>query len=242
MEQALDIADALFATSAIEIHHSNAGNRLLICAIDRAGARFSPHLNRALEADSPVAVRAGHIWANAFLNGRLPEACLSDVISLPILAQQGAAQTMATAPHLAPDALVRLFDVDDPDVRKAAAAAIRVLHEPDSASISERVVAAFAASRAFPDNFGDLFHELERSLRLLPSTTIIACERAVEHAGVDLGDLSRAAAAISRDIVTVVLRRYRQGDAAMRVRCLDVVDKLADLGAYGLPEALQHER
>lgn len=45
-----------------------------------------------------------------------------------------------------------------------------------------------------------------------------------------------------RDIVTVVLRLYRQGDAAMRDRCLNVVDKLADVGAYGLPEALQHER
>ena len=242
LEQALDIADALFATSDIEIHLSNHANELLLYAVFRAGPRFSRHLNQALEADSPIAVRAGHIWANALLNDRLPDACISDVTDLPILARQGAAQTMATAPHLAANELARLFDDGDPGVRKAAAAAIRVLHEPDSASISEHVVAAFAASRAFPDNFGDLFHELEQSLRLLPSTTIIACERAVEQAGVELGDLSRAAAAISRDIVTVVLRLYRQGDAAMRDRCLDVVDKLADVGAYGLPEALKHQR
>ncbi|WP_410671248.1 hypothetical protein [Amycolatopsis sp. cmx-4-68] len=242
LEQALDVADALFATTAIEIHHSNAANRLLTYAIYRAGARFSRHLDRALNADRPIAVKAGHIWANALLNDRLPETCPSDITGLPVHARQGAAQTIATAPHLAPDVLVRLFNDEDADVRKSAAAAIRVIHEPDSASISERVVAAYAASRAFPDNFGDLFHALERSLRLLPSTTIIACERAVEHAGVELGDLSRAAAAISRDIVTVVLRLYKQGDAAMRDRCLDVVDKLADVGAYGLLEALQHER
>ncbi|MFE5501304.1 hypothetical protein ACFQ73_01980 [Amycolatopsis japonica] len=136
---------------------------------------------------------------------------------------------MATAPHLAANELVRLFDDEDPDVRKAAAA-IRVLRETDSASISEHLVTAFTVSRAFPDNFGVLFHSLEQSLRLLPSTTIIACERAVEHAGAELGDLSRATAAVSRDIVTVVLRLYRQGDAAMRDRCLDVVDKLADAG------------
>ncbi|MGV9364997.1 hypothetical protein [Amycolatopsis sp. NPDC003731] len=242
LEQALDVADALFASSDIEIYHSNAANRLLKYSIYRAGARFSRHLNRALDADREIAVKAGHIWANASLNDLLPEACHSDVADLPVRARQGAAQTMATAPQRAHEVLVRLFDDDDPDVRKAAAAAIRVLHEPDSASISERVVAAYAASRAFPENFGDLFHALERSLRLLPSTTIIACERAVEHAGAELGDLSRAAAAISRDIVTVVLRLYRQGDAAMRDRCLDVVDKLADVGAYGLPDALQHER
>ncbi|WP_410615844.1 hypothetical protein [Amycolatopsis sp. lyj-109] len=242
LEQALDIADSLFATSAIEIHHSNAANRLLTYAIYRSGTRFSRYLNRALEEEDPIAARAGHIWANALLNDLVPAACPSDVTDLPVQARQGAAQTLATAPHLAPDMLLGLFDDEDPEVRKAAAAAIRVLHEPDSASISERVVAAFAASRAFPDHFGDLFRALERSLRLLPSTTIIACERAVEHAGVELGDLSRAAAAVSRDIVTVVLRLYRQGDAAMRDRCLDVVDKLADVGAYGLPEALQHER
>jgi hypothetical protein len=157
LEQALDITDALFATSAIEIHHSNAANRLLTYSIYRAGARFSRHVNRALEADGPIAVKAGHIWANALLNDRVPAACPSDVTDLPVRARQGAAQTMATAPHLAPDVLVRLFDDGDPEVRKAAAAAIRVLHEPDSASISERVVAAYAASRAFPDNFGDLF-------------------------------------------------------------------------------------
>ncbi|MGK4593733.1 hypothetical protein [Amycolatopsis sp. w19] len=242
LEQALDIADALFSTSAIEIHYSNPANELLLQAIFDAGPRFARHLNHALETDSPIAVRAGHIWANALLNDRLPEACPSDVTDLPILARQGAAQTMATAPHLAATELVRLFDDGDPDVRKAASVAIRVLHEPASASISERVVVAYATSRAFPDNFGDLFHALEQSLRLLPSTTIIACERAVEHAGVELGDLSRATAAISCDIVTVVLRLYRQGDAAMRDRCLNVVDKLADVGAYGLPEALQHER
>ncbi|WP_216216906.1 hypothetical protein [Amycolatopsis aidingensis] len=242
LEQALDIADDLFTTSAIEIYHSTAANRLLTYAIYRAGARFSRHLNRALEADSSIAVKAGHIWANALLNNLLPDACPADITDLPVRARQGAAQTIATAPHLAPDVLVTLFDDEDPDVRKAAAAVIRVLHEPDSAPISERVVAAYTASRAFPDNFGDLFRSLERSLRLLPSTTIIACERAVEHAGVELGDLSRANAAVSRDIITIVLRLYRQSNAAMRDRCLDVVDQLSDVGAYGLPQAIQDER
>ncbi|GAB3155154.1 hypothetical protein GCM10027258_59760 [Amycolatopsis stemonae] len=94
LEQALDIADALFATSDIEIHLSNHANELLLYAVFRAGPRFSRHLDRALEADSPIAVRSGHIWANALLNDRLPEACISDVTDLPILARRGAAQTI----------------------------------------------------------------------------------------------------------------------------------------------------
>ncbi len=242
MEQALDIADGLFATSAIEIHHSKLANRLLKFAIYRAGRRFARHLNRALEADHPVALRAGHVWAHAWLNDLLPESCPTDVIDLPSSARQGAAQSIATTPHLAPDALIKRFDDEDAEVRKAAAAAIRVLDEPDSAMIRERLVAAYTRSRAFPDTYGELFHALEGSSRLLPSTTIDACERTVEHAGSDLGDLSKASAATSRDIVTVVLRLYRQGDEPMRERCLDVIDQLADVGAYGLPEAIQHER
>ncbi|MFC9250032.1 hypothetical protein [Amycolatopsis thailandensis] len=242
LEQALDIADSLFDTSAIEIHHSRSANRLLKYALRDAGTRFARHLNRALEADHHIAVRAGRIWAQLWLTNLLPEACPTEVIDLPSPVRLGAAQTVARAPHLALDVLIKLFDDEDAEVRKAAAAAIRVLDEPDSAMIRERLVAAYTCSQAFPDTYGELFHALEGSNKLLPSTTIDACERAVEHAGGDLGDLSKASAATSRDIVTVVLRLYRQGDEPMRERCLDVIDQLADVGAYGLPEAIQHER
>ena len=76
----------------------------------------------------------------------------------------------------------------------------------------------------------------------MPSSTLPACERAVEQTGTDLGDLRTARPAASRNIVAVVLRLYRQGNLAPRSRCLDLLDRMSDLGAYGLAEALDHER
>jgi hypothetical protein len=83
------------------------------------GPRTTPRRTCSLHGrDRLIAVRAGHIWANALLNDRLPAACPSDVTDLPARARQGAAQTIVTAPHLAHDVLVRLFDDEDADVRK----------------------------------------------------------------------------------------------------------------------------
>jgi len=42
--------------------------------------------------------------------------------------------------------------------------------------------------------------------------------------------------------LTIVLRLYRQGDAHVRRRCLDVIDALSESGAYGLEQALAQER
>lgn len=39
-------------------------------------------------------------------------------------------------------------------------------------------------------------------------------------------------------ILSVLLRLYRQGDIAIRQRCLDVIDQLSELGAFGLNEKL----
>lgn len=64
----------------------------------------------------------------------------------------------------------------------------------------------------------------------------------VETAGTDLGDMRTSAALISRELITVVLRLYRQGDAAMRTRRLDIIDRLAEFSAYDLELALESKR
>ena len=69
-----------------------------------------------------------------------------------------------------------------------------------------------------------------------------ACERAVDFAGQELGDIRTARSVISNKIIDVILRLYRQADGPMRVRCLDLIDRLTVSGAYGLGEALARER
>jgi hypothetical protein len=47
---------------------------------------------------------------------------------------------------------------------------------------------------------------------------------------------------IGRHLIAIVLRLYRQGDAATRAGCLDIIDRLTDDNAYGIAEALAEER
>ena len=63
-----------------------------------------------------------------------------------------------------------------------------------------------------------------------------------QSTGLDNSSIRTARAGLGQDIVTIVLRLYRQGDEATRSACLDVVDRLMDAGAHGVAEALADER
>ena len=67
------------------------------------------------------------------------------------------------------------------------------------------------------------------------------CERAARVGGRALGDISTRRAAISADLVTVILRLYRKADELTRERCLNMIDDLTEVRAFGL-EALSDER
>jgi hypothetical protein len=43
-------------------------------------------------------------------------------------------------------------------------------------------------------------------------------------------------------LISVVLRLYRQSPQSQRIRCLDIIDRLAQVGAYSLNSALEYER
>ncbi|GLZ43789.1 hypothetical protein [Actinokineospora sp. NBRC 105648] len=79
-------------------------------------------------------------------------------------------------------------------------------------------------------------------LKLLPAATLQACQRAVAIAGNEMGDIRTSRAATSRDVITTILRLYRQGDPRTRTECLDLIDTLTATGAYGLDVALADER
>ena len=69
-----------------------------------------------------------------------------------------------------------------------------------------------------------LMYALDQLPAEMPTNTITACEYAVEIIGADLADSSTSLTGLH--LTTVVLRLYRQGDQATRVRCLDVIDRL----------------
>ena len=44
------------------------------------------------------------------------------------------------------------------------------------------------------------------------------------------------------NLISIVLRLYRQGDATTRLRCLDVIDQLSESRAYDLDQKLNEVR
>ncbi|MYC69406.1 MAG: hypothetical protein F4X17_01710 [Gemmatimonadetes bacterium] len=65
---------------------------------------------------------------------------------------------------------------------------------------------------------------------------------ALWRCGTDLADPSKASALTGLHMVTVVLRLYRQGDQETGVRCLNIIDRLAEFNLYDLERALDDER
>ncbi|MFG1774598.1 hypothetical protein ACGFIX_33885 [Nocardia salmonicida] len=240
-EDVMAIAYQYFDESPIELHFSGIANELLRQTLARNPDRLAGRLNQLLLARDPLAEAGGSIWANALLNGLLPADAPQSIALLGMPARRSAAAVIASAPAIAPDVLTTLFGDDDEMIRERAAIGMRSIHNL-AIEVAEALVEGFTSSIAFADHMGDLFSSLVRSNHLLPSTAIRACEQAAEQGGADLGNIRTARAVVSPDIVTVVLRLYRQGDNEMRRRCLDVVDCLSDMGAYGLSDALRRER
>jgi hypothetical protein len=136
---------------------------------------------------------------------------------------------------------VALFDDPDDEVRKQAASTMRYLETQNPATIAT-LVRGFLPSKAFEEQFDELVGELESVESLDAELALQACERAVELAGAEVGDMRTARSTLAQPVMVSVLRAYRQGDAGQRKRCLDVIDRLSEVNAYGLAEALNGER
>ena len=240
-DESLDIAEKMFVDSPADFFDAHETAELLRHTCLRRPRTFAPHLRRALEANDATAKRAGYPWLVAFVNGALEDPAPRELSTLNTAARKGVAKTLFRSPGAAPEILVQLLHDDDSDVRKNAARVLRHVHKlsPESA---EMLTYEFTRSPAFAENMENLFASLDRSKVLLPSSTIEACERALDAKGTDLGDIRLEAALTSRHLIAIILRMYKQGNDEIRRRCLDIIDRLSDLGAYGLEGALDQER
>ena len=182
----LDLTEDLFQT--IEVLNGDATERLLGWAFLDSPDRFTPVLARALDSKAPIARRAGRIWATGFLQEKLPDGS-HDIQRLSVSARLGAAETLAANITKSHKVLPSLFDDDDPDVQQKASLAMGQLGKL-SPSHQDRLFDAFAKSKAFPQRMNYLFVTLQDGPKRLPKNTIAACERAIEIAGHQLGDLT----------------------------------------------------
>lgn len=248
-DRALDIAESLFQTP--EILNSNNSENLLGYAVLRRPGRFVPLLSRALRhVDSSadpqggkgsVARRAGRIWAVAYIRNQLPSSITNDVSTLPVAARVGAAHILAANVPDSLDVLPVLFDDDDPEVQRSASFAVRYIAEI-SANEQDALLDTLVKSKAFSVGKELLFIELRELPGELPNSTITACKRAIDLAGALVGDIRTAEAGLGTHLSDVVLRLYKESGDELKIRCLDIIDKLVEFNAFDIQKRLDQER
>jgi hypothetical protein len=239
-EGAYAAAEMLFDTSD-DVFDSRYTMRLLMYLIIRAPERFGAQLLRALNAEDDIARRAGHVWAGAAIRHGLPSTVPAGFADLPQAARRGAVEAFAEYPGASAEYLARSFSDEDLEVKKAAAAAMRQLEETTDVT-AKSLVETFLASTAFNESYEQLVEGLPDLTQVGPDLALRVCERAVELAGAELGDIRTAHSTMGQPVMRVVMAVYRQGDIAVRARCLDVIDRLSERDAYGWRELIEDER
>ena len=236
--QLCNTEDALLRTPFIE--------RFMYFALQTHFQELAPILDRMVNSELPDVASTGARQAClAALD--LPEAvaiadrCLSGSESQRV----GAAQVMAanikvaTCRSFCEDALVSLFNDPSEKVRAEAANCFRRFEEDDLMGY-EHLIAQFVLSDAFAKNRFPLLIALERTTAKLPEVTLSACKRFIDVAGLAAGDISTREAGDADTVIKLTLRTYQQSsDDTIQARSLDLVDKLMELGAYGIHDALE---
>ncbi len=240
MPRALNAADQLFATADEALYSATTVQQLLIAALYKDPARFAPTLARALQTADESATGAGRVWAVATLRGAQLSSVPITVQELSPRARQGAAEVLSgniTDSHVL---MPVLFNDTDSAVREKASHALRNVAAltPNQA---DHLIRPFLSSAAFTDHYGQLLTGLHHHPGPLPSTAIDACEAVTTTLGTAMSDIRTHHGAASYYLVPVIRRLYRQGTPDQRTRCLDVIDKLVEAGAYGL-DTIETER
>ena len=157
----------------------------------------------------------------------------------------GAAQVMAANVKLnayrsvCEESLAPLFDDPSPQIRAAASGWFNNFEGSELGDFSS-LVARFVESEAFVGNEFDLFRALEYSTARLAEVTLSACERFVDVAGLSASDAQTSNAGHATHVIPLILRVYRESsDDQMGTKCLDLVDHLMELGAFGIERALE---
>lgn len=174
----------------------------------------------------------------------LAEACLSGDEAQRVGAAQIFAANLKTARFrdVCEAALSGLFADASEKVRAEASRCFFSL-EADQLGEHASLAESFVASPAFADKHHDLMYALESTTARVPDLTCSVCERLLDFAERDQTDISTLGT-VSDEAVQLLLRAYGQSQGPeLEARCLDLFDRMARLGVYGLEEALgQHER
>ena len=207
--------------------------------------QLRPILDRMLNSSTPEAAEAGArlaCLAGLDVEGAadLADRCLSG----SEIHRKGAATIFAgrlTQVHMrvvCEDGLRRLFSDPAKDVRTQAAECFRNI-ESDQFGDYVELAQSFVTSPAYADAYGPLLSALEDSTAKLPEFACSACDKFLDLVGADAGRISAYASFEADRASKLIVRAYAQaeGNEPLQSKCLDVIDRMFQLGAHGIDEA-----
>ena len=236
--QLCNTEDALLSTPFIE--------RFVCLALQTHFRELAPILERMVNSEMPDVASTGARQAYlAALDlpeaAAIAEACLSGSESQRLGAAQVVAANIkvATCRSFCEDALISMFNDPNERIRSEAANCFRRF-EGDDLIGYEHLIAEFIISDAFVKNHFPLLMALERTTAKLPAVTLSACEMFIDLAGLAAGDISTREAGDAATVVKLTLRTYQQSsDDTIWARSLDLADRLMELSAYGIHDAIE---
>ena len=236
VELFLDLCDAderLLATHPFE--------DFLKYALPTHFTELEPVLARMMQSQEEAVATAGALWAcyaSLTVEEALPLAsqCPSGSKSQRLGGAEVYAANLKLSAHrsVSEEMLKKLFHDAEAEVRQKAA---RCFYGFEGRELGEyeSLVAEYIQSPAFEPEYNPLFDALEKTTANMPDLVLAACERIIELADVKTGDLTTAVAGTSCTIAKLIVRVYsRTTDPTLRLRCLDIIDKMSLYGGYGL--------
>lgn len=229
--------DALLGTDTVE--------HFLYYALPTHFQKLAPILERAITSDLPDVVKVGARQACLSSLSReearsLTQRCLAGTQSHRIAAAEVYVANLQSAylRQFCESGLIQLFNDPDEKVRDRAA---KCFFRFEGEQLGEYVnlVEAFVASPAFESDCHDLIYAFEKTTAKLPDVTCLVCEKFIDSYG-SVADIRTRSAAKADEVSELLIRVYSQSQSqALQSRCLDLVDRLTQIGAYGLDKALQ---
>ena len=236
-ERLTDADERLLATDHVEA--------FILYAIRNHYSELAPTLTRMVESPYPtVRTAGGRQLCLASLFHEEAQELLSACLTGPKDIRKGIAQVCAAnvmnASHrrFCIEKLAELFDDPEEEVRDEASKVFSMQESNSLAEIRE-MVKPFIESAAFDKNHEYLFEALDESTVAIPKETIRASQLFLDLAGPDAGNISSGASATADHAARVILRLYQQThDGTTKSQCLDLIDRMTDLGVYGLDKSL----
>jgi len=237
-QQLCETEEALLQTHFVE--------RFLYFALQTHFQALSPILDRMVYSEIPEIATVGArqaCLASLELEEARPIAglCLSGSEPQRIGAAQVMAANVRTATYrsFCEESLVKQFDDDNEDVRTNSSECFRHF-ERDQLGEYGRLIEQFVDSRAFADNYHHLLNALEQTTAKITKVTLLACERFIDETGTQAADISTRHAGEVNNVIQLTMRAYQQSsEKADTAKSLDLIDRLMELGVYGIDKALE---